>query len=564
MTGTGRLFQNGRAGEDTCSNPRGRKEMLMTRKQLTKWASRSAAALLAGAMVFGGAAMAAPVQTWAADSSIVDGETKTGSLTITKKAAGDQGEVLEGAGYTLYKVMSLTPGEQAGDYARYEAAPEFANVLKGVKPDSLGNYSSQQLENLIDQLKAEIDKGTISAAAGEKKTDMSGVVTFSGLELGYYLVVESTAPTEYVAGRSFLIAIPSTDNYADGLGGTEGTQWVYHVAAEPKNAKVTIDKQLAGTEDQAEQDGSVGVGDFVKYQVNTIIPAYTEEYFAKNVSFVISDTMSDGLEIQDTKEHPIEVQVGSQKVERGDGTYTAEASNKSGENPDLTITFAQDYIKAHGGEKAEITYYAKVTEQAVTGTAGNPNQVTLTYNNKPGETTKAESNEVKVYSFNIKVVKFTKEEGSKALQGAEFSLYSDKECKTQIGGSQSSGVDGTLSFGKLDAGVYYLKETKSPAGYTLLTNPIKVEIRAVTDSSNHAAGTFDLYVDDEKVETDRGDFVTQLDQTSGTATIAVENHKGFTLPATGGTGIALFLLIGAAGIFTVSAVLVKKSRKAAK
>jgi len=44
----------------------------------------------------------------------------------------------------------------------------------------------------------------------------------------------------------------------------------------------------------------------------------------------------------------------------------------------------------------------------------------------------------------------------------------------------------------------------------------------------------------------------------------VENHKGFTLPATGGTGIALFLLIGAAGIFTVSAVLVKKSRKAAK
>ena len=125
-------------------------------------------------------------------------------------------------------------------------------------------------------------------------------------------------------------------------------------------------------------------------------------------------------------------------------------------------------------------------------------------------------------------------------------------------------MDGTLSFGKLDAGVYYLKETKSPAGYTLLTNPIKVEIRAVTDSSNHAAGTFDLYVDDEKVETDRGDFVTQLDQTSGTATIAVENHKGFTLPATGGTGIALFLLIGAAGILTVSAVLVKKSRKAAK
>ena len=51
---------------------------------------------------------------------------------------------------------------------------------------------------------------------------------------------------------------------------------------------------------------------------------------------------------------------------------------------------------------------------------------------------------------------------------------------------------------------------------------------------------------------------------SYTHLIAVENHKGFTLPATGGTGGALFLLIGAAGILTVSAVLVKKSRKAAK
>ena len=35
---------------------------------------------------------------------------------------------------------------------------------------------------------------------------------------------------------------------------------------------------------------------------------------------------------------------------------------------------------------------------------------------------------------------------------------------------------GNLSFRKLDAGTYYLKETKSPEGYTLLADAIKVEI----------------------------------------------------------------------------------------
>lgn len=126
--------------------------MLMKRKQLTRWASRSAAALLAGAMVFGGAAMAAPVQTWAAETgdSIVD-ETKTGKLTITKKAESEDGNgaVLSGAGYTLYQVMEWKTGDQAGAYKSYKPVAPFDEVLVNVEPDDLQNYSSKELEALF-------------------------------------------------------------------------------------------------------------------------------------------------------------------------------------------------------------------------------------------------------------------------------------------------------------------------------------------------------------------------------------------------------------------------------
>ena len=54
-----------------------------------------------------------------------------------------------------------------------------------------------------------------------------------------------------------------------------------------------------------------------------------------------------------------------------------------------------------------------------------------------------------------------------------------------------------------------------------------------------------------------------IDEEAGTANIAVENHKGFTLPSTGGMGITVFLAIGGIGILGISIVMLKKSRKQA-
>lgn len=97
-------------------------------------------------------------------------------------------------------------------------------------------------------------------------------------------------------------------------------------------------------------------------------------------------------------------------------------------------------------------------------------------------------------------------------------------------------------FRLLDEGTYYLKEKKVPAGYTLLANPIKVKIEAV-ETDGLATGQFKLYVNDEEVSVTTGDYNAKIDVANGLSTVAVENHKGFSLPATGGMGIVLFLLV---------------------
>lgn len=64
-------------------------------------------------------------------------------------------------------------------------------------------------------------------------------------------------------------------------------------------------------------------------------------------------------------------------------------------------------------------------------------------------------------TLNLQKVKSDKTTG---LSGAKFALYSDKECTTQIA-TATSGADGYVTFDKLRAGTYYLKEIQAPAGY---------------------------------------------------------------------------------------------------
>ena len=507
---------------------------------------------LTGANVLGTISIL-PMRVEAAETgnSIIDGTRVTGSLKVTrtdKNPDSGSNTPLAGAKYSLYKIMSLTPGTVADEFAKFEKVPAYSEVLRDVEPDDLfGSYSAAELDALAIQLENETAVQTPDASGTTAET--TGSYTFENLELGYYLVVETKAPDGYVAGKPFLVSIPSTDNY---LTDASGIKWVYDVAVSPKSAEISIDKKLGDRE-----DGSVKEGDYIQYVIETVIPEYTEDYTIPK--FVISDIMSDGLEIQNDILHPVTVKIAGEIAEKSSNTFNVTSENKTGMDADLKIDFESDYIKQNLGKPVEVTYFAKVNEKAVMGSAGNSNQASLEYNNKPGSDALAESAEVKVYSFGIEVEKFTYP--GTALAGATFELYSNEDLVTENKvGTAVSNEEGTLYFDRLDEGIYYLKETQSPAGYTLLANPIKIEITA-SEINHIATGTFTLKVNDKDITVADGTFVTRLDTTSGISTIAVENRKGFSLPATGGMGIMIFLGIGVAGMMILSVIMVRKTGK---
>ena len=412
------------------------------------------------------------------------------------------------------------------------------------------------------------EAGTITAAGESTTAAETGQAVFGNLDLGYYLVVETAAPQGgYVTGKPFLIAIPSTNNYDNPT--QPGTEWVYDVNASPKNTKTPLEKEIDKTAqgNGLSQDGAVKVGDIVPYKITTAFPDYSDgSYKDTEVTFTLTDEMSDGLEIQNAESYPVTVKVAGNPVLAEEGTYSLKAKPvKEKGQADLTVAFVSKYIKENSGKSVEITYYAKVTEDAVMGQAGNTNEVKLEITNNPdGITETIPGPEVKVYSFGLKVVKFTKEDGTKPLKGAEFQLYKDKVNEgNEAGAPLSTDDQGIITFDRMDEGTYYLKETKAPAGYTLLANPIKVEITAAKDQvTGLATGGFTLKIDGKDVTATSGDHVSQIDQNKGISTVAVENHKGFNLPATGGMGIVLFLAVGVAGIVVVSVLLTRKSKDA--
>ena len=95
-----------------------------------------------------------------------------------------------------------------------------------------------------------------------------------------------------------------------------------------------------------------------------------------------------------------------------------------------------------------------------------------------------------------------------------------------------TGDDGKASFCGLAYGSYYLVETKAPAGYNLLTEPVAVQI----DGESH------LVTEDKD------------------PTVRIINTK-FVLPETGGMGTALFTVVGLLIICSAAILIFMNSRK---
>lgn len=216
-------------------------------------------------------------------------KSKTGSITIYKRSMTEtiptepagkgetvinpSGEALENVGFTIYKVMD------AGELVKYYDGITTGNAVK-YQTYFKANTTEFTAENLTDEVKGKEVKKT-SESSGEKKTDKAGKVEFTGLEVGLYLVIETTLPQAVTQkAEPFLVSIPMT---RIGAGEDETTNpnnevWMYDVTVYPKNSiaqgNVTLEKKGVTGSDTAKAVKLNGVK-FTLYRKSDTDGAYT-------------------------------------------------------------------------------------------------------------------------------------------------------------------------------------------------------------------------------------------------------------------------------------------------
>ena len=131
------------------------------------------------------------------------------------------------------------------------------------------------------------------------------------------------------------------------------------------------------------------------------------------------------------------------------------------------------------------------------------------------------------------------------------------------GTTLTSGADGKFVIAGLDAGSYYLRETKAPAGYNLLKNDISVTITATLDKSenNPALTELKLSVKDDKTGAEATESNGSVD--TGIVATNVVNNSGTELPSTGGMGTTIFYVLGSILVIGAVVLLITKKRMSA-
>ena len=146
----------------------------------------------------------------------------------------------------------------------------------------------------------------------------------------------------------------------------------------------------------------------------------------------------------------------------------------------------------------------------------------------------------------------TNEDGSTALTGAKFDLYSEAgwlaDPKSALKTDLETGADGKIELGYLPKGTYYLKETQAPEHYNLRETPVKIEVRDAN-----------VVYDDGTVLSTSGN--GRMGNTTDGFTLKVTNSRFGSLPNTGGHGTKAFTWAGAALVLIAALGYLRRMRR---
>lgn len=150
---------------------------------------------------------------------------RTGEITVTASyEKKGESRPLQGVEFTVYRVADAAL-EDGG--LVFRPAPG----LEDWEEEMNGRLTASSSKRLAREL-ASSGKLKELASAGPKTTDEEGKATFSGLELGMYLVKQTGGGRGYETIKPFLVTLPQAD----------GDKWDYTVEAAPKTEPGKPDK----------------------------------------------------------------------------------------------------------------------------------------------------------------------------------------------------------------------------------------------------------------------------------------------------------------------------------
>lgn len=392
-------------------------------------------------------------------------------------------------------------------------------------------------------------------------------------EAGYYLIVDTINFSNgdyYHAYNSFLLVnVP------------QAVQTSYNVTINHKVVKPTVEKKVYDNFDN--QDGT-STGDFgssadhainekFQFQLIAKLPAGRDEgraydYYDK-YTVCFNDTLSEGITYDGLDSVVIESNGTPYDITNDSSKYDIDISNLKSQNSFVVkIHDVKNCVaNLNDGATITVTYTAHLNDKAyvniVGGSTSNINKVYLTYSNNPKDESSIgktpESTPVYVYTYQLNNTKYHDDDNpNNVLAGAGFRLYSDEAChdedeiklKMNDDGTYSrdfstegkgvemiSGQDGQFNVKGLDAGTYYLKETKTPDGYSAC-KVIRVTIKADHSRNNQV----------------------NLEGSNLTNDIVNIKAGGITLPSTGGIGTTIFYVVGGGLMVAAIVLLVTKKR----
>ncbi|MEE1297023.1 MAG: isopeptide-forming domain-containing fimbrial protein [Bifidobacterium sp.] len=501
-----------------------------------------------------------------------DSGNSDGTVTINNTAKGDS--------YDAYRLLDATV---SGKDVTYTVNAKYAKVLQevtGKTGDDVIKYISSLDTTKVTGKATSVENGGDSTAVRAFAAKVMAAIKQAGLAPDAVETATCDTLTFKVPMGYYLFAQTGIEDQGNQVGtnndsaDTYSSLMMHSVLSSPlvitaKSGTVTVTKKVMDNDDNLENTANqmgnttgkwvdsadYAIDDKVPFQITGTLPANLNSY--SSFKYVITDKLSAGFT---THDYMVTVYAVN-GTEKQDITYDEDVSvTVSGSPQTLTVSMA-NLLAVPGvawspSTKIVVEYHADLNHSAVIAGEGNTNEAKITFSNNSegdgnGATSDTPYDKTVVFTYKVDVTK-TFDVAPTGGDMPQFKLYvftgTCKDPTADAKGWQvvedaasgdpthtvtrdASGAYVTAPWNGVDSGIYMLKETYTPVGYSTAA-PVIFKIQGDHETSS----------DDPKL----------INASSVNKTITVENKSTAkspsgipaSLPSTGGMGTTLMYVAG--------------------